>query len=984
MKKPSILRMLRGSIVATCLLAHAASLNAALNDGLVAHFAFENATNLGMDSSGNSRHLSGGGSSAEGIKGKGLILDGFSSLESNNSSAFKTASAFSWSTWFQVEDDLAGAIISKSPEGWLAGSKALFKGEESFLGFDIGFVGAAEFEGEIQDGEWHHAVIVGHFPEEDPIGFFELYVDGVLVSEIEGGLDEVAEPEDAIFRVGGGSPGGFDPEIDGEEFPEPNTFFGNLDEVRIYDRALEPEEVVELLIDGLGELPKPSITSQPQSQQAILGRSLALSVAVDGLLIEYKWFKDGEEIEEATANSLFIEEISADSAGNYTVSASNQSGTSTSQAAKISVVENWEPDVGLAGYWDFETGGQPGNDASGNAVHLENFGVFAADGSKGRGIETGFDAYLRDSDDKLALNTHGNFTWTAMIQSEDQGNILSTSDENWSPGNKGLFVRDGSLGFDTGWIGDAGGGPELIDGDWHHIAVVSQANDEGANQIFYVDGNVVDATDLPFTEQPDSGLFSIGYGSDDFPALEDLAGQDTPNYVGFIDEVRVYRNSLLQDDIITLMLDAGGTTTPPSIAQHPADTVVAKGRSARFQVIANGTAPTYQWQKNGVNIDGENNAEIRIRDASDSDAGEYRAIVGSSFSDTTETSNIAVLSVEDEPVFAGGELSNVAPFLESYWDFNSAPNDTIRDLSPNAPQHDGILTGGAVITSGNQGFGDSGEALDTSFEANAHMAAMDAESYDFNDSFTWSAMVKIFEPAAEGEEAGAGIFGRAPAESGHNNGSKVLYLNGETLGFDTGWVGAVNSEEPILELDTWHHVAMTHDAEEGVISIYLDGESIISNETDEPVEGLEFGVAEFPEDEEFGGGVVNTGFRVGDGAIDFFADPFPGIIDNAAVWSVALSTEEIQLLAGGASPLPDLAPSPTVPVPPIGPLPPIPGGGNQSLSATRNGSQLTIEFTGTLISSNTVDGEFTPVANAASPLMIDLSSTSGAQFYQVQ
>ena len=984
MKKQSVLRMLRGSIAAIYLLAHAASLNAALNDGLVAHFAFENANNLGMDTSGNGRHLSGGGSSGEGIRGKALVLDGFSSLESNNSSEFKTGSAFSWSTWFQVEDDLAGAIISKSPEGWLAGSKALFKGEESFLGFDIGFVGAAEFEGEIQDGEWHHAVIVGHFPEEDPIGFFELFVDGVLVSEIEGDLEEVAEPEDAIFRVGGGSPGGLDPEIDGEEFPEPNTFFGNLDEVRIYDRALEADEVVELLIDGLGELPKPSISSQPQSQQAILGRSIAISVAADGLLIEYQWFKDGEEIEEATANSLFIEEISPDSAGDYTVSVSNQSGTSTSQSANISVIENWEPGVGLAGYWDFETNGQPGNDASGNAAHLENFGVFAAEGSKGRGIETGFDAYLRDSDDKLALNTHGNFTWTAMIQSEDQGNVLSTSDEDWSPGNKGLFVREGTLGFDTGWIGDAGGGPELIDGDWHHLAVVSHTNEEGANQTFYVDGNIVDSTDLPFAEQPDSGLFSIGYGSDDFPDLGDLGEQDTPNYVGFIDEVRVYRNSLLQDDIITLMLDAGGSTTPPSITQHPSDTVVTRGRSARFEVTATGTAPTFQWQKNGVDIDGENEAVIKIQNASESEEGEYRVIVGSNFSATSETSTIAVLSVEEAPVFAGGELSSVAPFLESFWDFDSAPNDTVRDLSPNVPQHDGILTGGAVITSGNQGFGGSGEALDTSIEENAHMAAMDAESYDFNDSFTWSAMVKIFEPAAEGEEAGAGIFGRAPAESEHNNGSKVLYLNGETLGFDTGWVGAVNSEEPFLELDTWHHVAMTHDADEGVISIYLDGEPIISNETDEPVEGFEFGVAEFAEDEEFGGGVVNTGFRVGDGAIGFFADPFPGIIDNAAVWSVALSTEEIQLLAGGASPLPDVAPPPTVPVPPIGPLPPIPGQGSPSLSATRDGSQLNIEFTGTLTSSDTVDGDFTPVANAVSPLIIDLSDTSGAQFFQVR
>ncbi len=984
MRQQLVYRSLRTCIAATCFLAFSASISAAINEGLVAHFAFENANNIGADSSGNGHNLSGGGSSGEGIKGNALVLDGFSSLEANDSSAFNTASAFTWSTWFQVEDDLAGGIISKSPEGWLAGSKALFKGEESFLGFDIGFVGTAEFEGEIQDGQWHHAVVVGHFPEDDPVGFFELYVDGTLVSETEGDLEEIAEPDASIFRVGGGSPGGFDPEVDGEEFPEPNTFFGNLDEVRIYDRALEPEEVIELLIDGLGDLPVPSISNHPQSQQAILNRSVTLSVEAEGLLVEYQWFKDGEAIEDATENTLLLEDVSTESAGAYTVSASNQSGEVTSQAAEITVVESWDPGVGLAGYWDFETSSQPGKDASGNGVDLENFGVFAADGSKGRGIETGFDAYLRDSDDKLGLNTHGNFTWTVMIQSEDQGNVLSTSDEAWGPGNKGLFVREGTLGFDTGWIGDAGGGPELTDGEWHHLAVVNETNEDGAHQTFYVDGNLVAEADLEFAEQPDSGLFSIGYGSDDFPDLEDLDGQDTPNYVGFIDEVRVYRNSLLQDDVISLMLDAGGSTTPPSITEHPEATTVTEGRTARFQVTAAGTAPTYQWQKNGIDIEGENGATLRISNASDSDEGEYSVIVGSNFSAATETSNTATLSVEPAPVFAGGELSNVAPFLESFWDFDSVSDDTVTDRSPNAPQHDGILTGGAMITSGNQGFGGNGEALDTSLEENAHMAAMNPEAYDFNDSFTWSAMVKIFEPAAEGEEAGSGIFGRAPAESGHNHGSKVLYLNGDTLGFDTGWVGAVNSEEPNLELDTWHHVAMTHDADEGVISIYLDGEPIISNEEDEPVEGFEFGVAEFPEDEEFEGGIVNTGFRVGDGANEFFADPFPGIIDNAAVWSVALSIEEIQLLANGASPLPDLAPPPTTPVPPVGPLPPIPGGGNLSLSASRNGDQLIIEFTGTLLSSDQVDGSFTPVPNAESPLVIDLGSTSGAQFYRVQ
>ena len=34
---------------------------------------------------------------------------------------------------------------------------------------------------------------------------------------------------------------------------------------------------------------------------------------------------------------------------------------------------------------------------------------------------------------------------------------MGKSPDAWSPGSKALFVRDGVLGFDTGWIGDVNG-----------------------------------------------------------------------------------------------------------------------------------------------------------------------------------------------------------------------------------------------------------------------------------------------------------------------------------------------------------------------------------------------------------------------------------------------------------------------------------------------------------------------------------------------
>ena len=962
--------------LAVALFAIAAGLQAGVNDGLIAHYAFESAANLGADSSSNNRNLQSGGSSTDGVKGRGLALDGFSHLETEQGAAFATGSSFSWSVWFRLDefDVDAGALLSKSPEGWLPGSKAIFKNEDSRIAFDLGFVGEIVFDGNLQDGRWHNAVIVGNIPEvwlpeNEPLASFEFYVDGNFVDSLETALENVVEPNGSIFRIGSGSPGIEEEGVD--RFPDPHRFFGNLDEVRIYDRSLTfPDDIVEVIADAFdGSLPLPEIHRHPQSTQAIQGRSLALSADVSGFVLEYQWMKDGQPVPDATSPVLFIEEVTAETAGEYKLRVSNPSTSVDSNIATVTVLEAWNPSIGLAGYWNFEIDDNLGKDASGNSADLEDSGALSVDGSKGKGIETDAEAYLRDTEENLSLNTLGDFTWTAMIRSENQGNIMSKSDETWAEGNKTLFVRNGQLGFDTGWIGDADGGPELVDDAWHHVALVNQTVDGETRQTLYVDGNPVASNQLPLADQPDSGLFSIGYGSDNFPDVGDLGDQDTPNYVGLIDEVRVYTQSLFQSDIVHLMQDAGGQIVPPEILQGPENTSVTAGRTARFRVVVAGTAPTYQWQKDGADIPGANAAQLSIPKVSDADAGQYTVQV-SGLAEILITSNPAVLTVLPAPNFAGGELAHVGVFLESYWNFDAAPNNVIEDLSPNDPRHDGVLANGAVITTGNQGFGETGEALDTSTEENAHMAAMRPEEYDFNESFTWSAWVKIDQPAGEGEEGGAGIFGRAPAETDHNNGSKVFYLNGDILGFDTGWVGSVNSSGPSLEPETWHHVAIVHNRDEGTVSIYLDGESVANEEDGEPLEGLEFNVAEFREDQEFNGGFVNSGFRVGDGAIGFFAAPFPGLIDEAAVWSSALTVEDIGLLADGASPLPKVVPQPPPPTP-----------GVATLSFSIDGNMLIIEFTGTLFSSATVTGGYSPVNGAQSPFVIDLSNTTGSQFY---
>jgi hypothetical protein len=157
-------------------------------------------------------------------------------------------------------------------------------------------------------------------------------------------------------------------------------------------------------------------------------------------------------------------------------------------------------------------------------------------------------------------------------------------------------------------------------------------------------------------------------------------------------------------------------------------------------------------------------------------------------------------------------------------------------------------------------------------------------------------------------------------------------------------------------------ITMSYDSEEQVIAMYLNDEVVISEEGEEVID-FEFEVNEFPEDEEFEGGFVNTGFRVGSGANNFYNSPFPGLIDDAAVWSTVLSPEDVVLLANGASPMPKVSDNPTLTV-------------SRAVSG-----DVVIEFTGKLQLADSVTGPWQEVV-AESPHVIkagDLKANSFAR-----
>jgi hypothetical protein len=93
------------------------------------------------------------------------------------------------------------------------------------------------------------------------------------------------------------------------------------------------------------------------------------------------------------------------------------------------------------------------------------------------------------------------------------------------------------------------------------------------------------------------------------------------------------------------------TVSPAIINTHPSDQIVAQNDTAEFSVDASGGELTYQWQRNGMNIeprtgkfDGINNHTLTVIDVQEEDTGLYKCIVFNGAGDSS-TSDEAILRI---------------------------------------------------------------------------------------------------------------------------------------------------------------------------------------------------------------------------------------------------------------------------------------------------------------------------------------------------
>lgn len=132
------------------------------------------------------------------------------------------------------------------------------------------------------------------------------------------------------------------------------------------------------------------------------------------------------------------------------------------------------------------------------------------------------------------------FTITARLKTRTDGTIFAVTkpDSPWVPNGQSLFIRDGRLTFDIGWVGAVTSKKKITDGKWHDVAAVWT---KATKQLtLFVDGKKNGQGQLAAIEKLTDSVVRIGFTSHDFPEPQSL-------FIGEFENARFYKAALLKE-----------------------------------------------------------------------------------------------------------------------------------------------------------------------------------------------------------------------------------------------------------------------------------------------------------------------------------------------------------------------------------------------------------------------------------------------------
>jgi hypothetical protein len=720
-------------------------------------------------------------------------------------------------------------------------------------------------------------------------------------------------------------------------------FNGQIDDVRIYSRALSTYDVQALYVEAGAQ--SPYFYAQPHGASRFVGENVSFSADADGAQpLSLQWQKDGANISGATNFSLLLTNLQVSDAGSYSLLVTNAIGSSNSAPAVLTV-SGFNIANTVANYRFDENTGSTAADSSGN-------------GNTGSLINMPF-----DDSEWIPGRISGALSFNADFFGDDYVNVPDAPTINFNANpvlSISAWVRGPSAQTNGAGIvvkGTGSGGeqyaidvninqvatpayrfyvrssagvstdcttPVVPNGRWQHLVAVY--NGPIGLMQFYVNGQLVASVPGPTSLLPNTHELSIGNRQ------SGAATSYNRPFTGVIDDVRLYNHALTSDEVQQIY--ALAAPFAPVVYTQPQSSSKFVHDSISFTALVDGTDPlTYQWKKNGSNISGASDTSLALTDLQFPDSGNYSLAITNPVGFTnSSTAALTVLSIPPP------DLTNE---LIAYWTFDETTGSAAADSSGRGnnasllefPFDDsqwvpGVI-GGALHFSTNNGAGNYRVASDIPI------------TFDNGNQFTFSFWAKR-DPGPPGTNP------RFFAPVGGQ--SWVAWTPGRGVGFLTP---AVSTEPSIT---SWHHFVVAYDRLATSYSLYVDGVREVSNAA-----GYARNDPTAPSQFWYIGHNETTATTV---------DSFTGLLDDVRIYNRLLNYNDIQALYLT--------------------------GGQPRLTVATSGSTITLSWPVgalgfNLYSANTVAGGtwtrvgITPTTSAdGATQSVTVTLASGSKFYRLQ
>jgi len=574
------------------------------------------------------------------------------------------SNSWSFSLWVNLTNNLDGALLGN--KDWSSGADVgwVFA---PYNTTEINYYSAAgprqDLGGvNVRDGNWHHVATV--FNRDANSSF--VYVDGNQVAAGSIGFTgfESLTPADLSPNetlVGSSGPGTY-------------SGAGSVDDLGIWRRSLSAAEVLAIYSQGLiaqplttavaGGVVRPSISVEPQSLTVFEDRKAQLSVNAAGSSpLTYQWYGNGAILTNATNSVLSFAPATANDSGSYVVVVRNAVGAVTSAPpAILTVLQVTNIASGLVVYLNFQTNilAQAGTTNNGTAIGsdpTEKYttgivgryaAIFNNDGSGGS--STDWAVSLGD----IEWIYRGSWAFSLWVNATNANDGAIIGNKDWNSGADVGWELDPSrvdaLNYNT--VGNTRrdiGTTGIIDGKWHHVAVLF---DRDANLVsYYVDGSLSASDSLSTlgTESLTPTTFSPN------ATLVGSSGNDTWSAQGAVDDLGIWYRTLSLEEIVAIYAQGlkgqplttadAASIVKPFITAEPQSLTLQAGFSSSLSVTASGTAPLgYQWYLNGGLLSGQTNSTLPLGFVTLASAGSY-AVVVSNLAGTVTSTPPAVLTV---------------------------------------------------------------------------------------------------------------------------------------------------------------------------------------------------------------------------------------------------------------------------------------------------------------------------------------------------